>query len=79
MSDKKKKKPAKAVIAEIDSLDKSLAELDPAGRKEVAKRLRELLVKFTATEGKDAGKDLDDVLLDAAVDRVLDFLVDEIF
>ncbi|MBB4683800.1 hypothetical protein [Amycolatopsis jiangsuensis] len=64
------------VLGEIEKLSESLRELSPEERKKVAKPLKKLLLAYAAGDGD---KEFDDMLFDAAVDKVFDFLTDEIF
>ncbi|MFI5585717.1 hypothetical protein ACIA5G_11835 [Amycolatopsis sp. NPDC051758] len=69
-------KDVERVRAEIEALGKSLHALKPKDRKKVAKPLKKLLLEYAAGDGD---KEFDDLLFDAAVDKVFDFLADEIF
>ncbi|MFG1646568.1 hypothetical protein ACGFMK_40370 [Amycolatopsis sp. NPDC049252] len=70
------KKAVKRVLGEIEELSESLRELDKEDRKKVAKPLKKLLLAYAAGDGDEK---VDDLLFDAAVDKVFDFLTDEIF
>ncbi|WP_020494537.1 hypothetical protein [Sciscionella marina] len=64
------------VRAEIEALRRSLAALPPKDRKKLAKPLKKLLLEYAAGEH---GEKFDEMLLDAAVDKALDYLTDELF
>ncbi|MFD6068114.1 MULTISPECIES: hypothetical protein [Amycolatopsis] len=70
------KKAVAKVLADIERLGERLGELDPEDRKKVAKPLKKLLLAYAAGDKDD---EFDDLLFDAAVDKVFDFLTDEIF
>ncbi|WP_031470912.1 hypothetical protein [Sciscionella sediminilitoris] len=64
------------VRAEIEALGRSLAALHPKERKKLAKPLKKLLLEYAA--GED-GEKFDEMLFEAAVDKALDYLTDELF
>ncbi|MFJ1766973.1 hypothetical protein ACIOD2_42050 [Amycolatopsis sp. NPDC088138] len=70
------KKAVKRVLGEIEKLSENLRELDKEDRKKVAKPLKKLLLAYATGDGDEK---FDDLLVDAAIDKVFDFLTDEIF
>ncbi|WP_181776901.1 hypothetical protein [Amycolatopsis pittospori] len=63
-------------LADIEKLSDRLSDLDPEDRKKVAKPLKKMLLAYAAGDKDD---EFDDLLFDAAVDKVFGFLTDEIF
>jgi len=70
------KKAVAEVLADIERLSERLGDLKPQDRKKVAKPLKKLLLSYAAGDKDD---EFDDLLFDAAVDKVFGFITDEIF